>query len=390
MDRLAAHRLDPETPFLTDPSAQRLCAVIGNAGHALYFVGGCVRNAVLGEAASDIDMSTDAVPARVIEVLTAAKMRVIPTGIDHGTVTAVVDGQPFEITTFRRDVETDGRRAVVRFSTDIADDARRRDFTMNALYADAAGFVHDPLGGLPDTLARRVRFIEDADRRIKEDYLRILRFFRFNAHYAPDDTDWDAEALAAIAANLDGLDQLSAERVGAEMLKLLSAADPVPAVSVMTQAGVLAHVLPGADPVFLGPFVQLEQLHGAAINPVSRLAALGGEDIATRLRLSRKDQRHLETVQSLSTTVWGPRAIGHLGGAEAGSSAVLLRAAMAIQPLEPGILAQVQSGTDAEFPVTAADLPELSGPALGKRLKALRHAWLTSELTLDRAALLAA
>src|SRR5690606_28837267 len=152
-------------------------------GHRALVVGGAVRNAVLGIAPGDIDISTDARPERVQELAEAAGLRQIPTGIDHGTVTVMVDGEPFEVTTFRRDVATDGRRAVVEFSTDVADDARRRDFTMNALYLEADGSVVDPLGGLEDALARRVRFIEDSKQRIREDYLRILRFFRFNAWY---------------------------------------------------------------------------------------------------------------------------------------------------------------------------------------------------------------
>lgn len=389
MDRGAAQRLDPDTGFLTDPGAQRLCALMEAAGHHLYFVGGCVRNAVLGEAASDIDMSTDAVPNRVIEVVEDAGLRAVPTGIDHGTVTVVVDGAGFEITTFRRDVETDGRRAVVSFSTDMEDDARRRDFTMNALYADRSGVIHDPLGGLPDTLARRVRFIEDAERRIREDYLRTLRFFRFSAQYAPADAGWDADALAAISANLDGLEQLSAERIGAEVLKLLGAPDPTPAVAVMAQVGVLARVLPGADPMFLGPLVHLEQQNNVVPDPLARLAALGGEDVAERLRLSKKDRRVLEQISTLALSAWPLKAMGHVGGAQAGTAATLLRAAMASQPIADDALQAVHIGAQTDFPVTARDLPALEGPALGEKLNALKQLWLTSDLTLGKDELLA-
>ena len=170
-----------DTPWLKDTRAQRVCRVLGDAGHQIYFVGGCVRNALLGLPDSDVDMSTDATPTRVMALASDAGIKAIPTGIDHGTVTLVVNGAPFEVTTFRRDVATDGRRAVVAFSTDIADDAARRDFTMNALYADAAGRLIDPLDGIEDLHAGRVRFILNPDDRIKEDYLRTLRFFRFSA-----------------------------------------------------------------------------------------------------------------------------------------------------------------------------------------------------------------
>ncbi|MEO0704030.1 MAG: CCA tRNA nucleotidyltransferase, partial [Pseudomonadota bacterium] len=184
MDRQPAFRLDPNTGFLADPKGQTVCRTLEDAGHMAYFVGGCVRNAVMGVAASDVDIATDATPDDVMRIADAAGLRAVPTGIDHGTVTLVIDGTPFEVTTFRRDVATDGRRAVVAFSGDMEEDARRRDFTMNALYADRHGWLHDPVVGLADAQARRVRFIDDPVQRIREDYLRILRFFRFSAWYA--------------------------------------------------------------------------------------------------------------------------------------------------------------------------------------------------------------
>ena len=202
---------------------QRLCSVLDAGGHQALFVGGCVRNDLLGAAVSDIDIATDARPERVIELAKAAGLKPIPTGIDHGTVTVVVSGTAFEVTSFRTDVSTDGRRAVVAFSDDITTDAERRDFTMNALYAQTSGAVIDPLEGLGDLRARRVRFIKDAAQRIKEDYLRILRFFRFSAWYGDPQLGFDPEALAAIGAHIGGLDGLSKERIGNELLKLLAA-----------------------------------------------------------------------------------------------------------------------------------------------------------------------
>ena len=388
MDRPDTFRLSADTAFLADPAGQELCALLESAGHQVFFVGGSVRDAVMGLEASDIDISTSAAPQMVIDVAAGAGLRAIPTGIDHGTVTVVVKGTPFEVTTFRRDVATDGRRAVVEFSDDIVEDAVRRDFTMNALYADRHGVVHDPLGGLVDARAHRVRFIQDPTQRIREDYLRILRFFRFSALYADKNNGWDSDALAAIAANLDGLETLSAERVGAEMLKLLAAPDPVPALAVMEKTGVLQRVLPGAMINFVGPFVHLEATLGMAADPIARLAALGGLDVDKRLRLSRNQQKELCLIKENSVSPLGPKAIGYIAGASAGSGAVALRAAMAGQPLSADVVAQVQQGARTVFPVSARDLQDLSGPALGQHLKVLKTLWLASELTKSKEDLL--
>ncbi|WP_415922410.1 CCA tRNA nucleotidyltransferase [Tateyamaria sp. SN6-1] len=385
MDRQPSFQLDPDIGFLADPKGQFVCGLLEDAGHQALFVGGCVRNAIMGVAASDVDIATDAQPTDVMRIAEAAGVRAVPTGIDHGTVTLIVDGTPFEITTFRRDVETDGRRAVVAFSSRVEDDARRRDFTMNALYADRRGVVQDPVGGLRDAQARRVLFIDDPVQRIREDYLRTLRFFRFSAWYADPAQGWDADALAAIADTLDGLQSLSAERVGAEMLKLLSAPDPTPAVSVMAQVGVLGVLLPGAEARMLGPVVHMED---GAVDPITRLAAVGGENVADRLRLSRKQGKQLEATRTLAGTSRGFRALGHLAGLEAAQGAAILRAALFETPLPEGWQADIASGTSERFPVAASDLPELEGAALGKRLKALKQDWLASDLTLGKDQLL--
>ncbi|OIQ06555.1 MAG: CCA tRNA nucleotidyltransferase, partial [Rhodobacteraceae bacterium CG2_30_10_405] len=273
--------------WLTRPETQAVCAMLTGAGYRALMVGGCVRNALLGLAVHDVDIATDALPQAVTDLAMAAGFKAVPTGFDHGTVTVVAGGIGHEITTFRRDVATDGRRATVAFSTLIGEDAARRDLTMNALYATPAGEVIDPLGALPDVLARRVRFVGDATARITEDRLRILRFFRFHAIYGDPDAGLDPEGLAACAANADGIEQLSRERVGAEMGKLLAARDPAPAVAAMAGAGILARVLPGADPRALAPLVHFEA--GIAPRWQRRLAVLGGEDVAKRLRLARKD-----------------------------------------------------------------------------------------------------
>lgn len=370
--------------WLTDPATQALCAAVTAAGHRILFVGGCVRNALLGVPVSDIDLATDARPETVSDIAGNAGFRVVPTGIDHGTVTVIAGGIPHEVTTFRRDVETDGRRAVIAYSTELAEDAARRDFTMNALYADADGNVVDPLGGLPDLLARRVRFVGDAGTRIAEDYLRILRFFRFHAHFGNPDEGLDAEGLAACAAGSAGIETLSAERIGAEMKKLLAAPDPAPSVCAMAQAGILLQVLPGGDPQFLAPLVHVEAGHPPRWK--RRLAVLGGD--LFRLRLSKAETVTVSAIRDEIGSLRSPAALAFLHGAEVAADVVLIRAAMQLAPLPGGWPAEVDRGAAARFPLRAADLAPLAGPDLGRRLKRLEQRWLASDLRLDKAALL--
>jgi len=377
------------TSWLIDPAARAVCDAVRDAGYEIYFVGGCVRNALLGLADSDVDMSTNALPDAVMKIATEAGFKAIPTGIDHGTVTVVAQDQPFEITTFRRDVATDGRRAVVAFSQNIEDDARRRDFTMNALYADSEGVVIDPLGGLEDLQTRRIRFIEDPAARIQEDYLRILRFFRFSACYSEPDVGFDAEALAAIAENSDGLETLSAERVGQEMIKLLSADDPAPAVAAMRQVGTLMHILPGADDRFLAPLVHTEQLLSLPSHWVNRLAVLGGDKPAERLRLSKSDVQKLRDVKQVGFAGPPLHEVAYRYGVETAQAALMLRAILADTEPEIAGLETISQASAAKFPISARDLmPAFEGPALGEKLKALEGKWIASEFTLTAKALL--
>ena len=373
--------------WLTRPATQALCAAVLAGGYHIFFVGGCVRNAVVGEPVGDLDLATDALPEQVIRLVEAAGFKAIPTGIDHGTVTVLADGVPHEITTFRHDVQTDGRHAVVAYSTDLAQDAARRDFTMNALYADPAGEVIDPLGGLPDLLARRLRFVGDPVQRIGEDYLRILRFFRFSATYGDPALGMDADALAACAELADGIDGLSRERIGAEMRKLLSACDPAPALASMAASGVLQHVLSGADPRYVAPLVHLEA--GAPPRWQRRLAVMGGQDWADALRLSRAEQGMMTRLRDQIGGTLSPAALGWKLGADSGADVVLARAALLESPLPPQWQADVARGVASRFPVTAADLmPRLSGPALGAKLALLERRWLASDLRLSRQDLL--
>ena len=262
-------RIDAD--WLKTTATQSVFRMLAHRGYEAYAVGGCVRNTLLGVPVTDIDIATSATPTQVLDAAKSVGLKAIPTGFDHGTVTIVSEGTPFEVTTYRQDVKTDGRRAIVSFTDDIRQDARRRDFTMNALYVDASGNLLDPLDGLSDLMVRRVRFIEDADARIREDYLRSLRFFRFYAQYGDPSEGLDADALSAVASNLDGLGGLAAERIGSEMLKILGARDPAPALAGMCASGALTAILPAANPNWIAPLVHLE--HEANRQPDADAAA---------------------------------------------------------------------------------------------------------------------
>ncbi|MBA4352407.1 MAG: CCA tRNA nucleotidyltransferase [Rhodobacter sp.] len=372
--------------WIKDPATQAVCAALMAGGHQALFVGGCVRNDLLGMPVQDVDIATDATPDRVMDLARAADLKPVPTGIDHGTVTIVASGKPHEVTTFRRDVATDGRHATVAFSVRLEEDAARRDFTMNALYARPDGTVVDPLGGLPDLRARHLRFVGDPSARIREDYLRILRFFRFHAWYGDPAKGIDADGLAACAAGIDGLAALSRERVGAEFRKLLAAPDPAPSVASMAQSGVLTALLPGTDHRALAPLIHLEQ--GIPPRWLRRMAVLGGADLTDALRLSRADSRDLARLRDAVSGTLTPAVLGQQLGADLASDAMLLRAAMLEQPLPQHWQSEVARGAQTRFPITAADLPNLVGPLLGQELKRLERAWLASDLRLTKADLL--
>ena len=374
-----------DAPFLRDPALIAVLDAIEGGGHRALAVGGCVRNALIGVAADDVDIATDAEPARVVELVGAAGLRAVPTGIDHGTVTVVSGGTGFEVTTFRRDVETDGRRAVVAFSDRLEDDAARRDFTMNALYATRDGTVIDPVGGIADIAARHLRFVGAPRDRITEDYLRILRLFRFLAWYGQT---VDPDALAACAELSGGLEIISRERIGAEMRKLLAAPDPAPAMGLMVETGVLPHVLPGADPAALPALVALERQTGAGPHWPRRLAALAAPDVAEALRLSRPEARAQDDLARARD--WPLAEAGFRLGEGPATDLALIRAAGGA-PLPPDWRDSIARAAAAPLPIAAADLmSDLSGPALGRALAAAEAAWIASGFTLSRPDLIAA
>jgi poly(A) polymerase/tRNA nucleotidyltransferase (CCA-adding enzyme) len=298
---MSAVRTLHDAPWLTSGPASRVLALLNGGGEEARVVGGAVRNALMQLPVGDLDIATTAVPAEVLRRAKVAHIKCVPTGLEHGTVTLVVDGTPFEVTTLREDVETFGRKAKVAFGRDWQRDAERRDFTINGLSVSADGVVHDHVGGLADIDARRVRFIGDPDRRIAEDYLRILRFFRIHAAYGAGAPDRDGY-LACIRGRA-GIAGLSAERIRMEMLKLLVAVGAYAAVEAMTDAGVLLQIFGGVG--YLGPFASMiaaEAELARTPDPMLRLGALGvavtedAKRLAQRLRLTNAEAKALDSM----------------------------------------------------------------------------------------------
>ncbi|MFK4873271.1 CCA tRNA nucleotidyltransferase [Novosphingobium sp. ZW T3_23] len=310
-----------------------LAALVTALGHDnARYVGGAVRDTLLGQPVKDIDMATSLLPEEVMQRLWNADIRHVPTGIEHGTVTAVLPGGPVEITTLRHDVSTDGRRATVAFATDWREDAARRDFTINALYADpVTGEIFDWFGGLADLASRRVRFIGDACQRIREDHLRILRYFRFQARFGSVPADAEAEsACSELAPTLKGL---SRERVGMEMMNLLGLPDPAATVARMAELGVLAVILPEARPEALAALVAAERAQGVEPDAIRRLAALLpaqvplAEQVASRFRLSGAQKKRLAAAAGRSEDAGDARVLAYRMGIEGALDRVLIAGA---------------------------------------------------------------
>lgn len=401
----------PPQPWMTAPATRRVIAALAAKGAEVRFVGGCVRDAILGRAVKDIDIATHDPPEVVTALLEAAGIRVIPTGIAHGTVTAVLGDDRFEITTLREDVETDGRRAKVAFTDDWAADAARRDFTINALFAAPDGTLYDPSGGLEDLRRGRIRFVGDARTRIKEDVLRLLRFFRFYAYYGKPPPD--PEALAAARELAPLLPTLSGERVAAETFKLLAAPEPASVVALMLEAGVLARILPEVVGVeVLKALVTLEGL-GAGADPLRRLAALldppaVADALALRLRLSNAARERLiglmatEAGLDAEMTAKARRRLLYRIGAERFRDLALLAWAREVRAAGPSPrraveawreqLADAAAWTPPVFPVKGRDALALgvpAGPRLGRLMAALEAWWIEEDFKPARAACLA-
>lgn len=388
--------------WLNAPDTRAVMSALTSEGDVARFVGGCIRNALMREPVGDIDIATVLPPERAMALLMAHGIKIIPTGLAHGTVTAVVGSRHFEITTLRVDVVSHGRHADVAFTDDWLEDARRRDFTINALYADADGTVHDPLGGRADIAARLVRFIGDPHQRIREDYLRILRFFRFQAHYGRGEPD--AASLRACGAERDGLKQLSAERVKAELFKLLEADAAPSALRHMAAAGILSIILPEAsklDRLTRLAAIEADQLFvtGDALLRLGSMLALDAAAatlMADRLRLSTKERERLVAMLSDQTKIVcylsmrEVRRALYIMGVQLFRDRTLL--GWASDPLERNafqwraMLAMADSWERPVFPLTgemvkAASVPE--GPEIGRVMREVEEWWIDADFIDD-------
>ncbi|WP_237477475.1 CCA tRNA nucleotidyltransferase [Lichenibacterium dinghuense] len=387
-------RLDG-APLLDDPRLARVLDLLDRDGEEARVVGGAVRNALLGLPPGDIDVATTALPAAVMARAKAARVRAIPTGIEHGTVTLVSGGLPVEVTTLREDVETDGRHAVVRFGRDFERDAERRDFTVNALSLGRDGRIHDTTGGVADLAAGRLRFIGDAATRIREDYLRILRFFRFHATYGVGPLD--AQGLAAAVAGRDGLDRLSRERVRGEVMKLLASPGAAGVLATLDAEGLLARILGGDADV-----ARMARL--ADPDPVLRLHALavrGGADVERLrdgLKLSNAERDRMQAALTVlasgappgsdAPSVGAVRALLFDHGREATRDALRLAAA---GPDARGDWAAALAAAEGEIPATPFSGKDvvargLKGPAVGEALARFRAAYRDAGFPEDAAA----
>jgi poly(A) polymerase len=390
--------------WLASSAVRQIFSVLEGRGEETRIVGGAVRNALMSRPVYEVDFATTATPDKITALASAAGIKTVPTGIEHGTVTLVIGGRGFEVTTLREDIETDGRRAVVKFGRDWEADARRRDFTVNAISVDSNGTIHDPVGGYPDVVVRRIRFIGDPDQRIAEDRLRILRLFRFHAEYGEGPID-GAGLSAAIRAR-EGLRELSAERIGLEMRRIVLARRAPETVSLMQEVGILTIVLGGVG--YLAQFARA--VHGeeaTAATPVvaTRLAVLAcriEEDVARiveRLRLSNAERdRILATISAAGafTTVPGPnearRALYHLG-AEAYQDGVIHAFAWSGTPEDPqawrALYELPARWTAPLFPLGGRDIigKGVAGPAVGELLRAVEAWWIEQDFAPDEAAL---
>ena len=402
-------RLQPQ-PWMSAPETAAVLAALAAGGAELRFVGGCVRDAVVGRPIGDIDIATPEPPELVTRRLEDAGLKAVPTGIEHGTVTAVAGGRPFEITTLRRDLETYGRRARIAFTDDWREDAARRDLTMNALSCTADGRLYDYFGGLEDLAQGRVRFVGDPVQRITEDRLRLLRFFRFMAWYGRDGAD--PQGLAAAIAAAPELAQLSGERIQAEMLKLLAAPDPAGVLTLMAEGGVLGHALPaGFQLPRLAGLLRAEALAGLPADPIRRLGALldddeaGARRVAERWRLANADRDRLlglaATEPRLTPELTWPQrraALYRLGASAPWKDRVLLAWAQALAEGRAGarkpwldLLGLPERWQPPSLPVKGRDLVKLGlapGPEIGELMAALEAWWIEQDFAPDHRACL--
>lgn len=365
----------------------RLFGALRPVGGALI-VGGAVRDSLLGLSPKDVDLATPAPPDLVMRTLDEAGIRTVPTGLEYGVITAVMAGNAYEVTTFRRDVECDGRRAVTSWGASLEEDAQRRDLTINALYADEDGRVIDPTGGLSDLRARRIRFVGNAEDRIREDRLRAFRMYRFWSRFGDPDPASHAEAIAAAGAFAGDFGAVSRERIGQEMLGLLSTGDPRPQIREMARAGVWADAAGAADAGAVIAVIGTERERISPVSVLARFAPLGEAVIRDMMRLPKALSGAVVRVEEAAR--WAdPAEAAWKYGREVAEASVLLRASRGFPVLAPDeAQARVAHGEAASFPVSAADLPHLAGRDLGQALRRAQACWLGNALAGDKGEIL--
>ena len=379
-----------ETKWLRNPSAQKLSKLYKNFGYQVLFVGGCVRNTILKMPVTDIDLATDAQPEEIIKIAKENNIRFVPTGLAHGTITLIIDNKNYQITTFRTDFDHDGRYAKVEFTESLLLDASRRDLTINALYCNHVGEVIDPLNGLDDIKKQKIKFIGNPNERIKEDNLRILRFFRFQAIYGNKNLEIDSIALEACHNHKSKLAALSKERITSELRKILSAPNPLKVIIKMNETGVLNELFQKVSIDSLAAYLKTEEKFKININWLGRLLSLQVTQEEESLKLTRCEFKFLKQTKSAIENQIHVLEFSYYNGVENGKIYSILQNFRHNIILSKNLLNQINSLATKKFPITAKDLmPEIRGKKLGEALRSLEDRWIKSNFTLSKKELLA-
>ena len=374
--------------WLNEPSTRLVMERLVSGGYKAYFVGGCVRNTLLNIKTTDIDIATSAHPKKVLEIMENAGLKALPTGIEHGTVTVVADKRNYEVTTLREDMETDGRRAKVKFSKSIFEDAKRRDFSINAIYCEQDGTILDPLEGIADLIEKRIKFIGDPYTRIKEDYLRILRFFRFLALFGKENENHEIE-ITALNDLRDGLDKVSAERKSDEILKLFAAPNLKYSILLMEKANISSKIFNSFNFKNLKNLKNLEDTLEIAPCATRRLAAYTDDNLKSHLRFSNKLAKDHKALREEATSGKDAAELSYRYNEKLALDSILVRSSLHGTEPTGNVFNRIKLGSVSKFPVKSSDLTEyFSGPKLGEVLAYLEQKWIESDFTLSKERLL--
>ena len=389
MALLKAIRMQINSEWIKNKVTQNILKIFEGADHNAYLVGGCIRNSILNIPVTDIDISTDATPQQTVDLFNRENFKVAPTGFSHGTVTVISEGIPYQITTMRSDQNTDGRHADVVFSDDIKKDAERRDFTINALYADSTGKIINPIGGLEDFNPLAIKFIGDPNNRIQEDYLRILRFFRFHAQFSELVTQFDKVALDAIKKNQDGLKKLSKERIWSELKKILSTSNPARSLYKMSQLGILEIILENKNVHNIKRFNLIEKKMGLEPEPIRRLVAITENTEDTFLNLSRKEAKKFSLLKGLLKKKHDPAELVYQFNREIAQSVLAIYTFYKGEKLKLSDIKKIEKACLFPCPITGAQISKyMDGEAVGIKIKEAQRAWINSNFKSDEAKIL--